>query len=127
VVLSPVVIGLGVGIAPNSDRAVREVSGSYAPITCLSLAPEQASEVTSGLSVRDTVAAEASDHTGRTTTYFWTATQHGRVISSGNRTLRSGKTIIFGVGTGRAKHGEMRIALNHTKVFVMVPLNGHRQ
>jgi hypothetical protein len=122
---SPFAIGDGGGIAPNSVSEVREANRSCSPNTCPFI--KHAFGLTSGLLVRDTEAAELSSHTGRTNTYFWTATQHGHTISNGNCTLRSGMMFILGVGSGRAKYDVMRIDLNYTKTFVMVPRNGRRQ
>lgn len=122
VLLSLIAIGLVAGFTPISKGLLHEVNGSFAPTSYSSLSLAHSSEVAKGLLVGDTIEAVLSNHTGRTTTYSWTATEGHRLVSSGNRTLQNGQTITFGIGTRGSKSGEMRVALTHTKIFVTIPL-----
>jgi hypothetical protein len=126
VLLSLIVIGLVAGFTPISKRLLKEVNGSLAPTRYSSLALAHSSEVRKGLPVGNTIEAVLSNHTGRTTTYSWTATEERRLVGSGNQTLRNGQTITFGIGTRGLTNGEVRIALKHTKIFVTIPLTRRR-
>jgi hypothetical protein len=126
VLLSLIVIGLAAGFTPISNRLLHEVNGSFAPTPYSSLALAHSSEVAKGLLAGDTIEAVLSNHTGRTTKYSWTATEDHRLVSKGNRTLRNGETIAFGIGTKGSTGGEMRIALRHSTIFVTIPLTRRR-
>jgi len=120
--LALVVMALVAGFTPISRHLLQYVGGSFAPTPYSSLALSTPSAVTTGIATGSTIPVELTNHTGRATTYHWTATQGDVVISRGSQTLSSdGSTVIY-VATEGAVVGSLRIALNHTKTFLTVPI-----
>jgi hypothetical protein len=68
------------------------------------------------------ITVELANHTGRTTTYRWNATESGALISLGEVTLRGGQTTAILVPSRGAVAGTLRIALTGTSIFVTVPI-----
>ena len=117
-----VVIGLLIGFTPISNRLLREVNGSFSLSPYSSLSLIHPANVSRGTSVGTPIADSLSNHTGRTTTFVRTATENHTVIGDGSRKLRNGQTLAINVRTRGARAGEMRIAINHSKIYTTVPL-----
>jgi hypothetical protein len=108
---------------PISRALLASVDGSFAPSSFSSLALRSQSDPGAGFEVGDLVPVRLTNHTGSTKTYHWSATQHGVVVSLGERSLLNGRGANIDVPTNYAMSGILRIALNGTDVFVTVPLS----
>ena len=117
-----VVVVLLIGFTPFSKKLLHYVNGSFSPKSYSSLALSTPSVVAAGILVGEVVPVTLTNHTGRTTTYHWTAAQNGAQVSHGGQTLANGTSTTFIVTTNHAAAGSLRITLAGTKIFVTVPL-----
>jgi hypothetical protein len=110
------------GFTPISHLLMRSVNGSFAPTTYSSLALDPPSDATLAVKVGSTVRVTLANHTERTKTYRWTATQGGSLISLGTETLQSDGSAVIRVPTRGALAGLLKITLADSQVFITVPL-----
>jgi|ERR1017187_3033757 hypothetical protein len=124
--LTLVVVALLIGFTPISKKLLHYVDGSFSPTSFSSLALSTPSSAAVGIAAGSTVPVELTNRTGRTTTYHWTATQNGTLLSSGGRTLTNGSSTTLSITTRGAVAGSLRISLSGTKIFVTIPLRASR-
>jgi len=103
---------------------LRVVDGSFATAHYSSLALQDPADSAAGILTGQPVRVQLTNHTGRTKTYYWSATQRGNLISLGEETLGNGKTVTFSVPYRGAVTGTLSVALTGTTVFVTVPIVG---
>jgi 4-amino-4-deoxy-L-arabinose transferase-like glycosyltransferase len=120
--LTVVIVILLIGFTPISTRLLHYVNGSFAPSPYSSLQFTSPSVATTGVATGFTISVKLTNHTGRATTYHWTATQGEVMISRGGRTLANNTSTLFYVTTPGAVAGRLRIALDNTKIFITVPI-----
>ena len=109
---------------PFSKAMLRVVDGSFAPAHYSSLALQDPTDAAAGILPGQPVRVQLTNHTGRTKTYYWSATQRGNLISLGEETLGNGKSVTFSVPYRDAVTGTLSVALTGTTVFVTVPIVG---
>jgi hypothetical protein len=117
-----VVAVLVLGFTPISRVLLRAVNGSFTPTRYSSLALEAPADAVEGVLAGEPVPVRLSNHTGRTTSYHWSATQRGTLISLGEETIKSGRTITFLVPSTGSGTGRLQIELTGSNVFVTVPM-----
>jgi hypothetical protein len=122
--LTILVVLLLIGFTPISKRLLHRVDGSFVPTPYSSLALSTPSVIASGIEAGSDIPIRLSNHTGRTTTYSWTAAQHDVVISRGTQKLANGKSTTLYVTSLGADKGKLTIALMNTKIFLTVPISG---
>ena len=122
--LSVTVLAILFCFTPFSNAMLRAVDGSFAPAHYSSLALPDPTNAAAGISAGQPVRVQLTNHTGRTETYHWSATQQGNLISLGEETLDNGKSVTFSVPSRGAITGTLRVALIGTTVFVTVPIVG---
>jgi hypothetical protein len=121
-VLAVVIAILIFGFTPISRALLSSADGSFAPSPYSSLALQSPSVAESGFQSGEPVPVELANHTGHTTTYRWSATENGALISLGEETVSRGRTTTIVVPSRGAVAGTLRIALKGTSVFVTVPI-----
>jgi hypothetical protein len=122
--LSVTVLAILFCFTPFSNAMLRAVDGSFAPAHYSSLALPHPVDAAAGIFPGQSVRVQLTNHTGRTETYHWSATQQGNLISLGEETLDNGKSVTFSVPSRGAVTGTLRVALTGTRVFVTVPIVG---
>jgi hypothetical protein len=120
--LSLLVLVLVFGFTPISKGLLRAVDGSFAPSSYSSLALRNPAEAITGISPGTLIRVNLANHTGRTKTYHWSASQVGSLISLGAETLQNGKSATILVPSRGAVTGSLQISLTGTNVFVTVPV-----
>jgi len=120
--LAVVIAVLVFGFTPISRALLSSVHGSFAQTPYSSLALATPSAADAGFPSGEPVPVELANHTGRTTTYRWSATESGALISLGEETLRGGQTTAILVPSRGAVTGTLRISLTGTSIFVTVPI-----
>lgn len=110
------------GFSPISRGLLRSVDGNFGPTpySALSLRDPSAdfASVLAGQSIRVVL----TNGTAHAKTYHWTAFEKGSLISLGEETVASGRSVMFSVPTSGAHDGTLRIVLNGTRVFLTVPI-----
>jgi hypothetical protein len=119
-------VGLLFGFTPISRQLLKTVNGSFAPTPYSSLALSTPSDAATGILAGIAVQIQLNNYTGHTNTYHWTAQENGALISHGEKTLVNGQSINFSVPTQGAVRGPLRIVLQHTNVFITVPILSSR-
>jgi hypothetical protein len=122
IMLSVIVLIILFCFTPLSRTALRAVDGSFASAHYSSLALRNPADAVTGVIPGKPVPVQLTNHTGRTETYHWSATQKGNLISLGEETLSSGENVNFSVPSQGAVAGKLNIALTGTTVFVTVPI-----
>src|ERR1700722_9059021 len=122
IVLSVIVLLILFCFTPISTSLLRTVDGSFAPARYSSLALKDPSGDAAGISSGQPVAVKLTNRTGHTKTYHWRASEKGNLISLGDETLRSGKSVTFSVPSRGAVKGTLNVALAGSTVFVTVPV-----
>jgi hypothetical protein len=107
---------------PISRALLGSVNGSFAQTSYSALALKTPSDSAAGVRTGKRVAILLTNHTGHSTTYHWSATQNGALISLGETTLRNGKTTTIHVPSRGADRGTLQIALTGTNVYITVPI-----
>jgi hypothetical protein len=120
--LSIIAVVVLFAFTPISRALLSSVDGSFAPSPFTSLALRAPSSPASDFEVGDLIGVRLTNRTGTTKTYQWSATQHGVVISLGEKTVPNGHGANVDVPTSFGRAGSLRIALNGTNVFVTVLL-----
>ena len=109
---------------PFSKAMLRVVDGSFATAHYSSLALQDPTDSAAGILPGQPVRVQLTNHTGRTKTYYWSATQRGNLISLGEETLGNGNSVTFAVPSRGAVSGTLSVALTGTTVFVTMPIVG---
>ena len=122
--LSVIVLVILFCFTPFSNAMLRVVDGSFATAHYSSLALQDPTDAAAGMFTGQPVLVQLTNHTGRTKTYHWSATQRGNLISLGEETLGDGKSVTFSVPSRGAVTGTLSVALTGTSVFVTVPIVG---
>ncbi len=107
---------------PISKALLASVDGSFSPTPFSSLALQSPANPNGEFEVGDLVPVRLNNRTGSTKTYHWNATQHGVVISLGEKTVLNGHGVNIDVPTSFGKSGLLRIALTGSDVYVTVSL-----
>jgi hypothetical protein len=123
-ILSVIVVVILFFFTPISNAVLRVVDGSFAPAHYSSLALHDPTDTAAGIFPGQPVRVQLTNHTGRTKTYHWSATEKGSLVSLGEETLGDGKSITFSVPSRGAVTGTLNVALTGTTVFVTVPVVG---
>jgi hypothetical protein len=118
-----VVTALLFGFSPISRMLLRLVDGSFAPSPYTSLALRNPSLAVTGVKRGTAILVVLSNHTGRTVTYHWRATQADTLIRSGKRTVLNNRVSTLRVSTKLATPGRLRVSLRGTTVYVEVPIS----
>jgi hypothetical protein len=122
--LSVIVLVILFCFTPFSNAMLRVVDGSFAPAHYSSLALPDPTNASAGVLAGESVRVQLTNHSGRTKTYHWSATQQGNLISLGEETLGNGESVTFSVPSRGAVTGTLSVALTGTTVFVTVPIVG---
>jgi hypothetical protein len=122
--LSVIVLVILFCFTPFSNAMLWVVDGSFATAHYSSLALQHPVDAAAGIFPGQPVRVQLTNHTGRTKTYHWSATQQGNLISLGEETLGNGKSVTFSVPSRGAVTGTLSVALTGTTVFVTVPILG---
>jgi hypothetical protein len=106
--------------SPISRALLASADGSFAPTPFSSLSLRSPSDPNAGFEVGDLVPIRLTNRTGTTKTYHWSATQHGVVISLGEKTIPNGSGANVDVPTSFGKPGLLRISVSGSDIFVTV-------
>lgn len=120
--LSLIVVILVFGFTPISRVLLRSVGGSFAPTPYSSLALGTPSNASGDFLAGQPVPVELTNRTGHSTSYHWSATQNGTLISLGEETLDNGRSATILVPSRGAVTGKLQIALTGTNIFVTAPI-----
>ncbi len=123
------IVALLIGLfafTPISKALLNAANGSFSPAPFTSLALLSPSNP-AGYEVGDLIPVRLTNHTGRTTTYHWNATQKGVVVSLGEETLLDGHGATIDVSTNFGSAGTLRIAVANTDVYLTVHLASSAQ
>jgi hypothetical protein len=111
---------------PISRILLSIANGSFAQAPYSSLAVASPAKGFFGFRSGQPVPIKLTNHTGRTETYHWSASENGSLLSLGEDTLENGHSVAILVPSRGAVRGKMRIALTHTVIFVTVPILSSR-
>jgi hypothetical protein len=120
--LAVILLALLFGFSPISHVLLRTVDGSFAPSPYSSLALIRPSDAATGVRSGVPVPVRITNKTGHTKTYHWVARQGSRLVSLGEKVVRTGHTATILVPSQGAVAGGMQISLNANGVFVTVPI-----
>jgi hypothetical protein len=119
--LIALVVILALGFTPISHALLRSVNGSFAQAHYSSLSLSNPTDAT-GILAGEAVRIQLVNHSGRTKTYHWGASEKGSLLSLGAETVDNGQALTFSVPSGSAVTGTLKIALTGTDVYVTVPV-----
>ena len=122
--LSVIVLAILFCFTLFSNAMLRVVDGSFATAHYSSLALQHPVNAAAGIFPGQPVRVQLTNHTGRTKTYHWNATQKKNLIGLGEVTVGNGKSVTFSVPSRAAVTGTLSVALTGTTVFVTVPVVG---
>jgi hypothetical protein len=125
--LSVIALVVLFAFTPISKAFLDSVDGSFSPTPFTSLALRTPANPGSSFEVGDLIPVRLTNRTGTTKTYQWSATQHGVVISLGQKTVRNGDEANVNVPTTLGKAGTLRITLTGTNIYVTVSLQRSEQ
>jgi len=117
-----VIVAVMFGFSPIATRLLHLVGGSFKPTHYSSLGFVSPSAVAAGVDVGTEIRVKLTNHSGSATTYKLLATENGTLISQGSRAVANGLSETLYVSTQGATHGTLKIALEHTKIFITVRL-----
>lgn len=110
------------GFTPISRSLLGAVNGSFAPTSYTSLALSTPSNASTGIFAGELVRVRLTNHTGKSETYHWNASEKGALVSLGEETLSNDRSATLVVPSQGANSGVLRIGLVGTSVFVTVPV-----
>ncbi len=117
-----IVIALVFGFSPIAGVLLRLTNGSFAPLAFSSLSLATQTELNWGVLAGQPIAVRLTNHTGQIKNYHWSAVQHGRLKSEGEKILADGQTTEILISSKGANAGQLRIALKGSNVFVTVTI-----